>query len=313
MPSKRTKSGSSGPCEETRSPSKPKKQKASKPEPERRVDAFGKVVRYSPKPSQKVLERIERALPGSGHRMFLLARDILTLNASTSGSIVKYAVLGATANVYNVELGRCPSCSCPDFAKGNLCKHILFVYLRVLKLSPANPVIWQKALIQSEVDAILERDAEGSDALASEQVQLNYRRLSQGETMDKGANGRRPVEGDCPICFEEMTGEKEPITWCQACGNNMHEVCFKRWAQSKRSLSQPVTCVYCRANWIGEGGNAGPGCERGGYINLAHVSDAHNAENTSLESLYGDRAVWINARQGYIGRASAARLYRAGQ
>jgi uncharacterized Zn finger protein len=60
-------------------------------------------------------------------------------------------VLGATRNVYTVTVGRVPSCTCPDAAKGNLCKHILFVLMRVLKLRRDNPLVWQKALLKSEV------------------------------------------------------------------------------------------------------------------------------------------------------------------
>jgi hypothetical protein len=53
--------------------------------------------------------------------------------------------------VYDVTISRHPHCSCPDHAKGNLCKHILFVMLRVLKLSTTNPLVWQKALLTKEV------------------------------------------------------------------------------------------------------------------------------------------------------------------
>jgi uncharacterized Zn finger protein len=53
--------------------------------------------------------------------------------------------------VYDVTISRRPHCSCPDHANGNLCKHILFVMLRVLKLSTTNPLVWQKALLTKEV------------------------------------------------------------------------------------------------------------------------------------------------------------------
>jgi hypothetical protein len=43
--------------------SKPKKQK-KEPE-EKRTDGFGRTVRYAQQPSQKIYERIQRALPGA--------------------------------------------------------------------------------------------------------------------------------------------------------------------------------------------------------------------------------------------------------
>jgi hypothetical protein len=53
--------------------------------------------------------------------------------------------------VYTVKISRYLHCDCPDHAKGNLCKHILFVMLRVLKLSHDNPLVWQRALLTKEV------------------------------------------------------------------------------------------------------------------------------------------------------------------
>ena len=61
--------------------------------------------------------------------------------------IVVYLVLA----VYTVNISRHPHCTCPDCAKGHVCKHILFVMLRVLKLSTNNPLVWQKALLTKEV------------------------------------------------------------------------------------------------------------------------------------------------------------------
>ena len=56
----------------------------------------------------------------------------------------------ATA-VYQVTVGRHPDCTCPDFQKGNLCKHYLFVMLRVLRLDHHDPLVWQRALLKAEV------------------------------------------------------------------------------------------------------------------------------------------------------------------
>ena len=44
----------------------------------------------------------------------------------------KFLVLGSTGNVYTVMIKHVLSCDCPDALKGNHCKHILFVLIRVL-------------------------------------------------------------------------------------------------------------------------------------------------------------------------------------
>lgn len=42
----------------------------------------------------------------------------------------------------------------PVALQGNICKHTLFVLLRVLNMSPEDPLVWQKALLSSEVDEV---------------------------------------------------------------------------------------------------------------------------------------------------------------
>ena len=62
-----------------------------------------------------------------------------------------YCVISA---VYQVEAGRLPHCTCPDFAKGNICKHYLYVMIRVLRLRQDDPVVWQKALLPKEAEEV---------------------------------------------------------------------------------------------------------------------------------------------------------------
>lgn len=74
---------------------------------------------------------------------------------SENGPVEDFSVLGATANVYSVTVGKHPNCTCPDFQRGNLCKHYLFVMLRVLRLDRSDPLVWQKALLKAEVHVTL--------------------------------------------------------------------------------------------------------------------------------------------------------------
>lgn len=63
----------------------------------------------------------------------------------------------AAGNVYTVRIGRHPSCSCPDAAKGNVCKHHLYIMMRVLRLAPDDPCVWQRALLSAEVTRLPQR------------------------------------------------------------------------------------------------------------------------------------------------------------
>lgn len=69
--------------------------------------------------------RIQRA---TSQRLYLLnQQDLSTENDQLAK---KFTVLGSTGNVYDVNIAKFPSCTCPDFLKGNICKHILFVMVK---------------------------------------------------------------------------------------------------------------------------------------------------------------------------------------
>ncbi|CAJ0755329.1 1747_t:CDS:10, partial [Entrophospora sp. SA101] len=183
--------------------------------------------------SMKVKERIERAM---SQRMFLVDRS----------------------EVYNVEISTLPKCSCPDFSRGgNLCKHILFVYLKVLRVNPSSSYIYQKALLTNELRQIFQNAAPNPTVLANQRVRDKYAKIVGG--VNSGSDDassvkrpRQPIEGDCPICYETLS-ETEKLVWCKdSCGNNVHEVCFDQWKSSKRSSGDEITCVYCRNKWEDE-------------------------------------------------------------
>lgn len=54
-----------------------RQRKAAKPQPEERIDCYGRAVRYSACASQKVQDRLERAAPGSCHRIYLIERTVV--------------------------------------------------------------------------------------------------------------------------------------------------------------------------------------------------------------------------------------------
>lgn len=58
-------------------------------------------------------------------RMFLIDR---TAGTSEDGSPEEeFDIAGTTGNIYQVRIGKVPTCSCPDNEKGNQCKHIIYV------------------------------------------------------------------------------------------------------------------------------------------------------------------------------------------
>lgn len=140
---------------------------------------------------------------------------------------------GSTGNIYTVKVTHVPECTCPDFQvrRNPQCKHILNVLVKVLKAP--DPLYYQAAFLTSELEEIFTN----AGPLPTETVGAD----------DKDGK-RKPIEGDCPICCEELSAETETIVWCQAaCGNNLHKSCFDQWA-SARGHGR-VTCPYCRTPW----------------------------------------------------------------
>lgn len=160
-----------------------------------------------------VAERAERV---KAQRIFMVhrERDLANLKETCS-------VLGSTGNVYTVEFGQVPSCTCPDYFKGNHCKHIIFVALKVMRISETSDLWYQKAYLRSELEEIFANAPvnQFNSAQASASVQKAYREHmglepASAEENKKDAVGddlrddegkRKPVEGDeCPICADEM-------------------------------------------------------------------------------------------------------------
>lgn len=77
---------------------RPRRKAAAAPAAERRVDARGAPVRFSQRPNAQVAARIERALPGSGHRMFLLDSRKLLPAGAPGGPSEEFIVEGTTHN-----------------------------------------------------------------------------------------------------------------------------------------------------------------------------------------------------------------------
>lgn len=172
---------------------------------------------------------------------------------------------GSTGNVYTVVVARQPTCDCPQGNEGKQCKHIVYVLARVLHAK--HEYVYQLALLTTELQEILTNAPPPLDE-------------------DEGCPGgdhshnkkRKPVEGDCPICFSEMEAQGgEPIVWCRAaCGQNIHKECFEMWAATRRQQGHntQITCPYCRSVWEGDQDMVKKiqktgGRNKEGYVNVA--------------------------------------------
>lgn len=162
------------------------------------------------KPPISVQERADRV---RSQRMFMVhqSRDPESLHATMH-------VLGSTGNIYTVEFGALPTCTCPDYAKGSHCKHIIFVALKVLRMSERGTLWYQKGYTKAELRAIFAKAPPNAfnSVAAPANVQQAFREHAGLEPAAGAAAGsasadgqkRKPAKGDeCPICADAMKDE----------------------------------------------------------------------------------------------------------
>ncbi|KAL2758396.1 hypothetical protein ACRALDRAFT_1075012 [Sodiomyces alcalophilus JCM 7366] len=251
----------------SRHPHEPKRAKAE-PIEEKRKRRFRE---YPPQSFDKIYHR------AMTQRFYVISRH----REDSPVPLEKVELAGSTGNVYTITISHCPSCNCPHALQRNQCKHILYVMSRVLHAK--FEYVYQLALLTDELREIFRNapiPVDDSFSLAKDADQR-----------------RKPVEGDCPICFTELNAKSsESIVWCRAaCGQNMHRSCFKMWAKVKR---QAVNCPFCRSPWQEDEETATAILKEGkvtaeGYVNVADQLGISTVRDTSTYSGWG-RAIFIN-------------------
>ncbi|TCD66806.1 hypothetical protein EIP91_000942 [Steccherinum ochraceum] len=236
---------------------------------------------FKKKCPQNILERAQRVMD---QRMFLLDR---TRNGNELRE--EFAVQGSTGNVYTVVVDKIPSCTCPDSQKGNHCKHILFIFMKVLQVTQACGHWYQKALLTSELEEVFANAPAAPAALASARVRDAYAKATgKASSSSQPYQGKKRIpteEDDCPVCYENMFKAKEStLTFCDECGNGLHKECFQQWVKAAHGSA---TCVFCRASVsaaapaAGSSGARAGGRTAEGYINLAAEAGISPVRDTS--------------------------------
>ncbi|KAG0156792.1 hypothetical protein PDIDSM_3973 [Penicillium digitatum] len=140
-------------------------------------------------------------------------------NVDETANIPKmtFEVVGSTGNIYKTSIGNVPTCDCPDVR-----------FRKVQFLHAMN--------VAQELREML--------------AALSLKRILDRTTLTTTGE-RKPIEGECPICFHDFEN-KEITTWRQLCGSNLHETCFKVWEATAHASHDIVRCLYCKALWKGD-------------------------------------------------------------
>ncbi|KAJ5149410.1 hypothetical protein N7448_000988 [Penicillium atrosanguineum] len=187
---------------------------------------------------------------------------------------ISFDVVGSTGNIYEVVIRKEPCFSMPS--------------KRLLIFSTNSPSCPRSSVKCSRNPPLSRVDA----------------------TSTEGTDGKRkPLEGDCPICFMEFEPNEQTV-WCKAaCGNNIHKKCFEQWAAASRENG--VRCVYCRTPWEYAGEQidikslrASSDCMHEGYVNVADQFGLSRERDFSVYSPFST-ARWSS----YSSRRGASERY----
>ncbi|KAG6546713.1 hypothetical protein Mapa_011902 [Marchantia paleacea] len=154
------------------------------------------------KPSPKAIARINREMR---QRMYLMGKRLIGDERNPGG--MEFYVMGEIGKIFTVKIRQFPCCQCGDFLLSRLCKHMVFVSMRVLKLDKNDPLIWQKALVPSELKKVLM-----NRAITPPKPKSKFRRLKESFSLGNGPHDL--LEHDpmyCPVCCEEVNFFEEEV------------------------------------------------------------------------------------------------------
>ena len=174
---------------------------------------------------------------------------------------------------YKVAIGNPHKCSC---GSRDICQHILFCMIKVLGVPRDNPLVWQRALVEREINMIISgrlvshMEARGDN---SQRPRHNFlrRRSSSAPGLDKSRSRksknveRRSVDASdkCPVCLECLRSDHSDknvdvtckrnsrnLVFCKkGCGKSLHADCMLVWAEHQNSVKKTITCPFCREDW----------------------------------------------------------------
>ncbi|KAJ5150659.1 uncharacterized protein N7500_010848 [Penicillium coprophilum] len=160
-----------------------------------------------------------------------LERDLRNEKQMQEAPEISFEVTGSTSNIYKTVIAKLPRCTCPDvkFRKSQ-CKHICFV---LSAINAPGKLRYQRAFLPSELREMLSTSS-------LEDIEERSTLIS--------ASQRKPVEGKCPICFNDFKSNHGARS-CHSCNNNVHEACFKVWEATVHASQHVFSCLHCNAPW----------------------------------------------------------------
>ncbi|KAF2872565.1 hypothetical protein BDV95DRAFT_606164 [Massariosphaeria phaeospora] len=213
---------------------RPTKKRRKALDSEIEYDEDGQEIRkreWVDEPSVKFLGNKDRAL---SHPIRFLER----IRCDTEVPQEKFVIMGTEGHNYTVDITLVSRCACMDWRMRRIpCKHIIYTLINVLGLSEDSELLYQPAYTSSELRGIFDQ--------APPDPRTNVEIVQDPK--------RRPIEGECPICYTSFEPGAEAIVYCKGdigCGNNIHGACMASWLRAQRGSYHKGTCPLCRKDWV---------------------------------------------------------------
>lgn len=150
-----------------------------------------------------------------------------------------------------VRVGSNMSCSCAEFTEDIMCQHILFVFLRILKISSDNALLTKTTLFPAELDFVLKGLKQAIKSVKTVKSGVKKRTFTRASSeSDNSVEVIREnwAGKQCGICFEPL-GSNDSMIWCRMnCGKNMHMLCYEKWVEEQETDDNK--CPYCLMPWL---------------------------------------------------------------
>ncbi|ORX36572.1 hypothetical protein BD324DRAFT_626363 [Kockovaella imperatae] len=205
----------------------PKRRSKSKVEPREIMEIRSR--RFRDRAPKVIKERVHKVL---AQRMYLLDRVVF----KDAEEAQEFTVMGSKGDKSVVAIDHEPRCDCPDWQKGNApCEHLIYVFLKILKIPEQSYLWFQKGLLSHELRDIFENTRNPTELpptlLASMSQHLSTQTAS-GE-VDREMDGPlAPLVGtDCQICYDAFTAEDiraDRLAYDEGIQQMVHKVCFDR-------------------------------------------------------------------------------------
>lgn len=150
------------------------------------------------------------------------------------------------------------NCTCQEFhGSQSNCKHILYVYLRIMKVETNNDILLKTKITQVELEYVLRQLKKNINQYRNNNPKPAFKktiikRLNNHENSSSQEMAQVEVIREnwadkcCGICFEFFSSNSS-ILWCREhCGKNVHYTCYEKWSQF---IGVEKKCPYCQIQW----------------------------------------------------------------